>query len=140
MRTEAVKAERLRERMPASPDRVAYTRDTARALRRRATPSEIALWAELRSGPFRPFRFRRQHPIGPYIVDFFSSRAGLIVEVDGPIHEAQQKYDTERQAELEGAGYRVIRVTAVRVMTDMPAVLRVIGTAARADPPRTLEI
>ena len=115
--------------MPASWTRRVHAHEWARALRRRATPSETALWKELRSARFRHCRFRRQHPIGPYIVDFFSSRASLIVEVDGPIHESQVEYDAERQAELEGVGYRVLRVTAHQVVTDMLGTLRAVEAA-----------
>ena len=120
--------------MPASWTRRVHARELARALRRRSTPSEAALWTLLRSAPFRRNRFRRQHLIGPYIVDFFSSRASLIVEVDGPIHESQVEYDAERQVELEGVGYRVLRVTADQVMTEMFGTLRIIEAAVNGAP------
>jgi len=122
--------ERFRERIPVSSERIEYTRDRARALRREATPSESALWAALRIEPYRHWRFRRQHPIGPYIVDFFSSRASLIVEIDGPIHASQTEYDAERQAELEGTGYHVLRFTDRQVMDSMDAVLQTIEATA----------
>jgi len=124
-----------RERIPLPRARVAHAHARARELRRRATPSETALWSELRDEPFRSWRFRRQHPIGPYIVDFFSSRATLIVEIDGPIHAAQAEYDAERQAELEGARYRILRFTANQVMTNMISVLRAVkATIDRPSP------
>src|SRR6478735_8115223 len=100
---------RWRERISVSSERTAHTHRTARELRKRATPSEQALWTELRREGFRQFRFRRQHPIGPYIVDFFSSRTGIVIEIDGRIHDSQMEYDAERQAELEGARYLVLR-------------------------------
>ena len=123
----------MRERLPVSWPRVFHAHQSARELRRRATPSEAALWTELRSARFRHCRFRRQHPIGPYIVDFFNSRINLIIEIDGPIHASQVEYDAERQAELEAVGYRILRVTADQVMTDIPGTLRVIEQAVRAE-------
>jgi very-short-patch-repair endonuclease len=131
MTGEDIQPEQWRERLPASTERVAHAHKTARELRKRATSSEQALWTALRGRRFRHYRFRRQHPIGPYIVDFDSSRACLVIDVDGPIHASQTEYDAERQAELEGAGYRMPRVTVARVMHDLPATLRLIETTIR---------
>jgi len=70
-----------------------------------------------------------QHPIGPYIVDFFSSRTGIVIEIDGRIHDSQMEYDAERQAELEGARYLVLRVATAQVMHDLSTTLRLIEKA-----------
>jgi very-short-patch-repair endonuclease len=110
-------------------------RHAARVLRRLSTPSEEALWAEVRNRRLNGYRFRRQQPIGPYIVDFYCSTARLIVEIDGPVHGTQLEYDVDRQRELEVAGYRFLRVAADRVLGDLPGVLQEIGTTLAAAPP-----
>jgi very-short-patch-repair endonuclease len=80
----------------------------ARALRRDATDAEIRLWSVLRDRRLRGYRFRRQHPIGDYIVDFASTRHHLIVEADGGQH-ADSEADRRRTAWLESEGWRVLR-------------------------------
>ena len=69
---------------------------TARRLRRNQTTSERELWQALRAGRFAGFKFRRQHPVGPYFLDFFCPQAGLSVELDG----FQHGLPTERQRDL----------------------------------------
>jgi len=86
----------------------------ARDLRRRATKSEAMLWPALR-GRQLGVKFRRQQPIGSFVVDFYASDARLVVEVDGAIHLQQAKADVERQHLLESLGLRVVRVTAEAV-------------------------
>ncbi len=71
----------------------------------------------------RGLKFRRQHPVGPFVVNFFCAAAGLIVEIDGPVHDGQHDRDRERQELLESRGYRVLRVTAQEVEQDMKSVL-----------------
>jgi very-short-patch-repair endonuclease len=117
------------EKIQASRNREEWMTGTARELRQRATPSEAAWWERHRGRRLGGFRFRRQQPIGPYVVDSFCSTARLIVEVDGPIHVEQEEHDNERQAQLEGAGYRVLRITAHRMLHDLPDVLREIEDA-----------
>jgi len=68
----------------------------ARKLRKEATEAEIRLWSKLRRKQLEGFRFRRQQPIGPYVVDFFCPQARLIVEVDGGQHSDREAYDAER--------------------------------------------
>ena len=85
-------------------------KDRAQALRRNATPEENTLWYQyLRQ---HPVQFRRQKPIGPYIVDFYCHRARLVIELDGSQHfeDAGLEYDAERAAYLEGLGLLVIRI------------------------------
>lgn len=90
----------------------------ARALRKEPTKSEWLLWRVLRALPTH--RFRRQVPFGPFIVDFACHRSKTIIEVDGGIHRAPDVAlrDAERQAWLEGRGYRVLRVSAAAVEAD----------------------
>jgi len=82
--------------------------DRARILRRDATDAERRLWSALRDRRLRGYRFRRQHPIGDYIVDFACPRHRLIVEADGGQH-ADSTADRHRTAWLEGEGWRVLR-------------------------------
>jgi len=78
-------------------------------LRHNPTDAEIRLWSRLRGKQLGGFRFRRQHPIGFYVVDFFCPEARLIVEVDGGQHGEHNARDAARTEWLERRGYRVIR-------------------------------
>jgi len=81
--------------------------DCARQFRKMPTPSENLLWQALRNRQLLGLKFRRQQPIGPFVVDFFCAEQRVIVEVDGPIHESQHERDAERQSLLEQCGYQV---------------------------------
>lgn len=89
-----------------------HKRELARKLRRRATPAERAVWALVRDRRLLGLKFRRQHPIRGFIVDFYCAELGLVLEIDGAIHHDPQRcaYDTERSAVLEGLGLRVARL------------------------------
>ena len=84
-------------------------RRRARELRNQMTPAEWKIWEHLSRRQIEGIKFRRQHPIGSYIVDFYSSELKLIIEVDGGTHLEQQVYDAIRTKELEHKGYKVIR-------------------------------
>ncbi len=94
----------------------------ARRLRRDATDAERALWSILHGRQLAGYKFRRQTPIGPYIVDFVCKQQRLIVEVDGGQHQDQRSYDDKRTQALESEGYRVIRFWNNEVLTDLSAV------------------
>ena len=81
----------------------------ARELRKNLTDAEDELWKHLRNRQISGNKFRRQQPIGKYIVDFVCLEKKLIVEVDGGQHNEQVSYDNERTAWLESQGYRVLR-------------------------------
>ncbi len=81
----------------------------ARKLRKSETDAERKIWQQLRSRSLNGAKFRRQHPIGPYVVDFICINEKLIIELDGSQHQQQQDYDAQRTAFLEQAGYRVLR-------------------------------
>lgn len=98
----------------------------ASELRHNLTDGEIKLWQALRMHQLNNIHFRRQHAIGPYIVDFCAPTVKLIIEVDGGQHLDQQEYDLERTAFLEEKGYRVLRFWNHEVLTDLDAVLQVI--------------
>jgi very-short-patch-repair endonuclease len=86
------------------------------------------------------WRFRRQHPIGPYIVDFLCAEARFVIEIDGSIHNDQREYDAERDDYLHELGYRVLRIPAVTVAGNLPQTLNMIRTACQTPPlPRTGE-
>jgi len=72
----------------------------ARAMRHESTPAEAKLWESLRGKHMGGINFRRQHAIGPYVVDFYTPAAKLIVEVDGPVHDTQSERDAERESYL----------------------------------------
>jgi len=99
--------------------------EMARDFRKAPTTSERELWSVLRRDQLG-VSFRRQQPIGPFVVDFFCAGHRLIVEVDGPIHESQQERDAERQRLLEACGYRVVRFTANDVEQNLPQVIAAI--------------
>jgi very-short-patch-repair endonuclease len=107
----------------------------AREMRKNPTPAEDALWQHLRLNQLG-VKFRRQHAIGPFIVDFYAREARLIIEVDGPIHKKQKEYDEMRQAYLESLGYRVVRFTNEQVLQNMDAVLAILQKVlSRPHPP-----
>ncbi len=103
-------------------------RQRARQLRRGATLAEAILWQALRLRTTTGFKWRRQHPIGPFIADFYCAEHRLIVELDGPVHDSQVERDAKRTERLEREGYRVIRFRNEDVEDDVAAVIeRIIG-------------
>lgn len=109
----------------------------ARELRQDMTDEERLLWSYLRRKQFAGRRFRRQQPIGPYIVDFYCSAAKLIVELDGSQHwEPQQRaYDEARTRWLTANGYSVLRFANVDVLRERNSVLDMIWHAATSETP-----
>ena len=93
------------------------------------TDAELALWRILRSRQLQGFKFRRQHPIGPFVADFVCLERKLVVELDGGHHAQQVEADAERTQYLQGAGFRVIRFWNNDVLTEMDGVAeRVLAT------------
>jgi adenine-specific DNA-methyltransferase len=103
----------------------------ARNLRRNQTEVERQLWQLLRDRRLEGFKFRRQHPIGPYFADFACIAGRLVVEADGGQHLDQAAYDRMRTRFLEASGFRVIRFWNHEVLQARDAVLgevlRVLG-------------
>jgi very-short-patch-repair endonuclease len=97
----------------------------ARELRQPQTPAESKLWARLRNSQLG-FKFRRQHPIDRFIVDFYCAACRLVVEIDGDSHAQQIEYDAARTDWLNERGYRVIRFANRDVYQNLDAVLEVI--------------
>ena len=87
----------------------------ARALRRSSTPAEQALWKLLRQRPLG-FKFRRQHPKGPFFLDFFCVEAGLVVEVDGWSHVGREARDRQRDEWLGEHGFDVLHLSNEEVL------------------------
>ena len=82
---------------------------TARSLRQRETGLEHRLWQLLRGRRISGLKFRRQHPIGPYVADFACPEAKLVIEIDGYWHTKRQAQDEQRTARLRTFGYEVVR-------------------------------
>jgi len=101
----------------------------ARRMRHTPTSAEDALWQHLRNRRLNGAKFRRQHGICGFIVDFACIASKLVIEVDGIVHEDpdQQLYDVERQNYLEGAGFQVLRFSNGDVLQSIDAVLERIG-------------
>jgi len=107
----------------------------ARQLRSNPTDAERRLWSLLRNGQLAGLKFRRQHPIGPYVADFFCPAVKLVIELDGDQHgrDAAIARDARRDQWLEGCGYRVLRLPNRDVLQGEP--LEVIWHAANAGSP-----
>jgi very-short-patch-repair endonuclease len=84
-------------------------RERARKLRKNMTDAERALWARIRRRQILDCKFRRQQPLGDYIVDFVCLEKKLIIELDGGQHIEQEEYDSRRTHWLEEQGFRVLR-------------------------------
>ncbi len=112
----------------------------ARHLRRHTTEAERSLWALLRLLKHQGLHFRRQAPMGPYIVDFACHRAKIIVELDGSGHgePAQMRHDAERTAFLAARGYRVLRFWNVDIVRNRNRIVDAILASASRPPPETL--
>jgi very-short-patch-repair endonuclease len=107
------------------------TQNRARRLRRALSPPEALLWLALRKRePGRP-AFRRQHPLGPYILDFYCDAARLVVEVDGANHDHRLDHDARRDAWLQEQGLLVLRYPAVAVLKSLDEVAELIRQAVR---------
>ena len=96
----------------------------ARSLRKSMTPPERRLWSELKTRP-NGFKFRRQHPFGPYVLDFFCHEAAMGIEVDGLAHDlgSNPHRDLRRDAWLADQGVQTLRIAATDVRDDLEAII-----------------
>jgi lysyl-tRNA synthetase class 2 len=101
----------------------------ARRLRREATEAEHRLWSRLRARQLRGAKFRRQHPVGPFIADFCCAEARLVIELDGGQHADRREADQKRTAALEAAGFRVLRFWDNEVFSNLDGILQRISEA-----------
>ena len=109
-------------------------RNRARRMRKTFTDAEMPLWQLLRGRRLKDFKFRRQHPLGPYIADFVCLDKRLVIEVDGSQHQEQASYDDKRTRELEAAGYRVVRFWDNDVLLNTNDVMEAIYQALEVGP------
>ena len=111
----------------------------ARKLRRDLSLPEVILWDCIRGRKLEGLRFRRQHPVGPYVLDFYCAEAGLCLEVDGQQHDhpGQIAHDARRGRWLAERGIRVMRIAAADVLDNkaVDGILIMIAEAARLSPP-----
>jgi very-short-patch-repair endonuclease len=115
--------------MPSKPELI---RDTARRLRREQTEWEHSLWERLRRRQLDGFKFRRQHPIGPFFADFFCPEARLIVEIDGSQHADELASDESRTEFLRKAGYDVLRFWNHEISSEIDSVVQRIADALKS--------
>src|SRR5215470_16920470 len=113
-------------------------RDRARQLRRDQTDAEQFLWSRLRSRQVCRAKFRRQHPVGPFITDFCCPEGKVIVELDGGQHADQTSTDQKRSRLLEAHGYRVLRFWDNDVLMNLEGVLERIAEVLTYPHPRPL--
>jgi very-short-patch-repair endonuclease len=104
-------------------------------LREAMTPAEQVLWEVLRARQLNGLKFRRQHPVGQFILDFYCPLYKLVVELDGGIHETQCEQDAARTEHLEAHGYHVIRFCNEEVLDNLPSVLERIADAVNFSSP-----
>jgi very-short-patch-repair endonuclease len=109
----------------------------ARTLRKPLTVSEALLWERLRNRRFYGLKVRRQHPVGPFALDFYCDELRLAIEVDGGVHDSleQAERDAERQSILEELGVRFVRLRAEDVDVDIGAVLESLRASLTPQPP-----
>ena len=116
----------LRERVGV---RVMTQLSRARRLRRQSTDAERLLWSKLRDRRMMNCKFRRQFPVGRYVVDFVCRKHNLIIEIDGGHHADRQVYDAVRSEWLQSRGFDVLRYWDNEVLTQMDSVSESIGDA-----------
>ena len=107
----------------------------ARRLRAAMTNAEQRLWMRLRGEQMKGFRFRRQVPIGPYVLDFACLKARLVIEVDGGQHAGAIEQDKQRTAWLAAQGFRVLRFWNNDVLRETDGVMERIRLVLLAKPP-----
>ena len=113
-----------------TPEPIIYQR--AAKMRRALTPPEARLWACLKGGKLAGLKFRQQHPVGPYILDFYCPAAKLAIEVDGGTHDAegQALRDARRTVWLGTQGIEVVRFTALSVKDNLDGILALLAAKA----------
>src|SRR5690349_12622869 len=106
-------------------------KELAKKMRREMTPAEDKLWQSLRANRLGGLQFRRQQVIDGFLADFYCHAAGLVIEVDGPIHQQHADYDEYRDRILAARDFAILRFTNERIFTDIDAVLAEILTIAQ---------
>ena len=104
-------------------------RQRAAELRKAGNLSEVLLWQEIKNKKLHGFKFRRQRPIGKYIVDFICKEAMLVVEIDGDSHDGKEKYDEKRDKYLQSLGLKVLHFYDLDVKVNIQSVVHEIKKA-----------
>ncbi|MFS4492916.1 endonuclease domain-containing protein [Maribacter sp. 2308TA10-17] len=114
--------------MPEKLNNHKYLKEFRKELRKNPTKAESQLWKALQKNQLEGRKFRRQHSIGNYIVDFYSSKEKLIVELDGQVHDnfVNEEYDRKRTEYLESLGFKVLRFENYLVFEQLDMVLEAI--------------
>jgi very-short-patch-repair endonuclease len=107
--------------------------ERAKQLRREMTPEEKKLWFYLRNNQLNGLHFRKQQVIDGFIADFYCHSVGVVVEVDGKIHEQQKEYDARRDQIFSARGLRVIRIRNEKIINDIYHVLKLIQQACECE-------
>ena len=102
----------------------ASLKSRAKALRKAGNFSEVVFWKEVRNKSFWNIDFDRQRIIGNYIVDFYVKALGLVVEIDGEIHNFQEEYDEKREMFLKELGLKVFRISTTKMLFDTENVMK----------------
>ena len=102
----------------------ASLKSRAKALRKARNFSEVVFWKEVRNKSFWNIDFDRQRIIGNYIVDFYVKALGLVVEIDGEIHNFQEEYDEKREMFLKELGLKVFRISTTKMLFDTENVMK----------------
>ena len=102
--------------------------ELAKNLRKNMTAAEMILWGHVKAG-YEGIKFRRQHPLGIYIADFYCHKLRLIIEVDGNIHDKQEikEYDIKHESYLINDGYTILRFSNYQVLKQTDLVLKAIN-------------
>jgi very-short-patch-repair endonuclease len=119
--------------MPGESSRHRQNVPAARDLRVHQTATEEVLWEALRNRRLEGLKFRRQHPVGPFVLDFCCPACRLGIELDGAVHAAQAENDAEQESLLSTAGYRILRFPNEAIRDNLPAVLAAIRAAAASE-------
>lgn len=102
----------------------ASLKSRAKALRKAGNFSEVVFWKEVRNKSFWNIDFDRQRIIGNYIVDFYVKALGLVVEIDGEIHNFQEEYDEKREMYLKELGLKVFRISTTKMLFDTENIMK----------------
>ncbi len=106
------------------------TKTRVKQLRANPTEPERILWAALRGRNLGGLKFRRQHPVEPYIIDFYCAEASLVIELDGQSHDDREDYDAQRSDFLGRAGLTIMRIANDDVLQNLTGVAEAIQKAA----------
>ena len=122
----------MRKRKKHEPSTPPHVYEVARKLRSEQTPTEKKLWDALKNRQLNGLKFRRQHPIGGYVVDFYCPEKKLVIEIDGEIHNDPDRkdYDWVREQELTSQGVKIIRFTTKEIEDKLEDVLEDINNSA----------